>query len=408
VSDDAITLIEGHVIDVLREMPAKSISCVITSPPYWGLRDYGLPDSDWADGWSGCLGLEPTPDLFLVHLVEVFEEVKRVLRDDGCVFCNMGDCYKDKQRLMMPARCALALQAAGWWLRSEIVWAKGLSFCPTYSGSVMPSSVRDRPTDAHEMMYLLTKRPRYFYDQEAVREEAADDSPRDRATRMGAKRCATGNHGSGAPVILSAPGRNIRSVFCINPQAYKAAHFATFPEKLVEPCILAGTSERGCCADCGAPWVREVEKSGGTTGKAWHDHNADDEVGQRAEAATTDGTYQRTTTGWKPTCDHDAEVVPCVVLDPFAGSGTVGAVCVKHGRNFIGVDLSGEYLDLAEDRIGLAEAAEGWLLALSYDGKKWAVWNDAGLTQKEVRRRMALEDIKGKTAKDILDAVRGI
>jgi len=231
------------VLDRLRELPDESVQCVVTSPPYWGLRDYGV---------EGMIGLEPTLAEHLAKLVEVFREVRRVLRDDGTLWLNYGDAYAGsparvgygdqqkegaywkgadgcdptngkrlpvkrglaaKQRLLMPARAALALQADGWWVRSEIVWAKGLSFCPTYSGSCMPSSVRDRPTDSHEMVYLLTRSPRYFYDADAVRERWAD-------SRMG----AAGGRNWDTPERLTggsrrpqeAPrtaGRNLRTVW---------------------------------------------------------------------------------------------------------------------------------------------------------------------------------------------------
>ena len=193
----------GDCRDVLPTLEAGSVQCVVTSPPYFGLRDYG---------GDGQIGLEPTPDAYIQTMVEVFREVRRVLRDDGCVFLNLGDSYaagktgrddndaatranmdrhghgggvklqakgkpaglKPKDLCMIPARVALALQADGWYLRSDIIWAKGLSFCPAYSGSVMPESVTDRPTTSHEHVFLLTKQARYFYDAEAVREAGAD------------------------------------------------------------------------------------------------------------------------------------------------------------------------------------------------------------------------------------------
>jgi site-specific DNA-methyltransferase (cytosine-N4-specific) len=275
---------QGDVRDVLPTLDAGSVQCVITSPPYWGLRDYGM---------EGQIGLEPTPDEYVQAIVEVFREVKRVLRDDGTLWLNLGDSYagsgkgqmgdgtsaninnkqstnkgsstgglptdyghmKPKDLVGIPWRVAFALQADGWYLRSDIVWAKGVSFCPDYSGSVMPESVTDRPTKSHEYLFLLTKSARYYYDADAVRENN------------------------------SGTVRNLRSVWTINPKPYTEAHFATFPTTLVEPCVKAGT------------------KKGDT------------------------------------------------VLDPFTGSGTTGLVAGKMGREFIGIDLNADYIRLANDRI---------------------------------------------------------
>jgi DNA modification methylase len=194
----------GDLFDVLPTLPAQSVHCVVTSPPYWGLRDYGNPPRTFSDGWTGCLGLEPTPEMFVAHMVQAFAEVHRVLRDDGTLWLNMGDSYqnakgqsggvdpkqaarrhlrgtrpndvsveglKPKDLVGVPWMLAFALRSAGWYLRAEIIWAKGVSFCDAYAGSVMPESVQDRPTRSHEQVFLLTKSPRYFYDAEAVREQ---------------------------------------------------------------------------------------------------------------------------------------------------------------------------------------------------------------------------------------------
>ena len=348
----------GDVLDRLRELPDESVQCVVTSPPYWGLRDYGV---------DGMIGLEPTLGEHLARLVEVFREVRRVLRDDGCVWLNYGDSYQDKQRTLMPARVALALQSDGWWVRSEIVWAKGLSFCPTYSGSCMPSSVRDRPTDSHEMVYLLSKKAHYYYDQDAVREASSGTTARPETSRNheGTKSSVTGNHAKGGNLGWNNPSaaRNLRTVWCLNPRPYKEAHFATFPPALVRPCILAGTSERGACSECGAPWRRVVDARG--NGGHW----ATDGDRAAARGITSNRTSRahgadrpaaRTTTGWEPTCEHaDAPAVPCVVLDPFSGSGTTGAVAVRLGRNYVGIELNPDYLALSRKRIGRAAADVG-------------------------------------------------
>ena len=302
----------GDVRNVLPTLDAESVQCVVTSPPYWGLRDYGM---------DGQIGLEPTPEEYVTTMVEVFREVKRVLRDDGTVWLNLGDSYcgtgskgaytdpkhpegrngqvvavnakieglKPKDLVGIPWRVAFALQTDGWYLRSDIVWAKGVSFCPEYSGSVMPEPVTDRPTKSHEYLFLLTKSARYFYDADAVR-EFTQDAPvswesrkqKGEPMRRGLKR-----DGSFADPHLGshANRRNLRSVWTINPQPYREAHFATFPTTLVEPCVKAGS------------------KKGDT------------------------------------------------VLDPFAGSGTTGLVTGKLGREFVGIELNSDYIRLAHQRI---------------------------------------------------------
>lgn len=222
--DDSLIL-EGDALQVLQRLPSKSVQCVVTSPPYWGLRDYNIP---------GQIGLEPTLHQFLNHLVAVFGEIKRVLKDDGTLWLNIGDGYtsgnrgyratdkknparamavrpdtpeglKPKDLLGIPWRLAFALQNDGWYLRSDVVWHKP---------NVMPESVKDRPTRAHEYLFMFTKNERYYYNCDAIKE--------------------TGSNGK---------SRNRRSVWDINTQAFSGAHFATFPPKLIEPCILASSKK---------------------------------------------------------------------------------------------------------------------------------------------------------------------
>ena len=387
----------GDCLEVLRTLPAASVQTCITSPPYWGLRDYGT--ASWIGGDPGCdhkegsyrgdegkrtfdggpchggdkfykdtcgkcgatrsdsqIGLEKTPEDHIAVMVEVFREVRRVLRDDGTLWMNYGDAYMDKQLIGMPWRVALALQADGWWLRSSIIWAKGVSFCDTYSGSVMPESCRDRPTSAHENIFLMSKAPRYFYDADAVREKG--DTSAGTSSEFGNKNAAarnvkelTGNMAPGKMFTCSGH-RNLRNVWVINPGGFPGAHFATFPPALVEPCIKAGTSEKGCCASCGAPIRRVVEATGGTIGEAWHDHSDDLGRGQQKDADGMES-YARETTGWEPTCDcEDAgEPVPCKVLDPFGGAGTAAMVADRLGRDAVLVELNKEYAEMARDRI---------------------------------------------------------
>lgn len=402
-------ILQGDAVEVLRTMPAESIHCVVTSPPYWGLRDYGV---------AGQLGLEKTPEEYVEKMVEIFREVRRVLRSDGTLWLNLGDSYagswgnyggknrgsgtqreilrgskahqkayddlsewrppaswtkesglKPKNLVGIPWRVAFALQADGWWLRSDIVWSKP---------NPMPESVTDRPTRAHEYIFLMTKSEKYFYDAEAIKEESVcgvPNSPESIKSPYGqgftrrAKADKQRGHGrrhdgfndrwdSMTKKEQGAMGRNKRSVWSVATHPFPEAHFATFPPKLIEPCILAGTSERGCCSRCGAPNTRIVKKSGGTIGKGWHDHQSDTLQGQRI--SDQDGIHGRNgreaykveTVGWKPSCSCETgSEISCIVFDLFSGAGTTGLVSNRLGRRFIGIELNPEYVDLAKKRI---------------------------------------------------------
>ena len=331
----------------------------VTSPPYWGLRDYGNAHQ---------LGLEPTPDEYVANMVLVFREVWRVLRKDGTLWLNLGDNYagswgeaglKPKDLVGIPWRVAFALQADGWYLRSDIIWHKP---------NPMPESVRDRPTKAHEYVFLLTKAKRYFYAADAVSEAAScaggaagyAGNPT-RARAMG--REPSGNEKSGMSKT-NGTTRNKRTVWNVNPKPYKGAHFATMPPALVEPCIKAGSSERGCCAACGAPMKRIVERKA-----AKYNERQGQQQRRRCENVIGGGTDKvtlgvtqhvtRQTIGWQPTCKCNAPVVPCTVIDPFTGSGTTGAVAVSLGRSFIGTEINPDYIGLANARIAKALSASG-------------------------------------------------
>jgi DNA modification methylase len=322
--DGAVTIHEGDALTVLRTWPAAIIQTVVTSPPYWGLRDYGI---------SGQLGLEPTPEAYVASLVEVFREVRRVLRDDGTLWLNLGNSYagiksgntngtsssgrrndgreessrersnkrqaadmalmkftkplavglKPKDLVGIPWRVAFALQADGWYLRSDIIWAKP---------NPMPESVTDRPTKAHEYLFLMSKSERYYYDGDAIREPYNADtlgrydyafqatSPGRRQPGNTDERYKQSRNGEPDP-----SGRNRRSVWTIAPEPYPEAHFATFPPDLIKPCVLAG-----------AP-------VGGT------------------------------------------------VLDPFAGAGTTLYVAKELNRRAIGIELNPKYCELAVERL---------------------------------------------------------
>lgn len=393
-------LIQGNAIDVLKTMADESVHCVVTSPPYYGLRSYGTPPQVWGGSagcqhqfgdetprpgtearngeganstfagredkaeinamltppprtrtendvinpdskqatnkgaqynatggaycllcgaWRGHLGLEPTPEIFVQHLVEIFREVRRVLRKDGTLWLNLGDTYSatrwtenspqkmnkmrdlhrggahdkgsglpDKNLLGIPWRVAFALQSDGWYLRQDIIWHKP---------NPMPESVRDRCTKAHEYIFLLTKSAKYYYDWFAIKEKAAYDGRKDEQFKGGVK-TYNGVMPDGQPHTFAQQGhprwqkdengerfRNKRSVWTVTTRSFREAHFATFPPTLIEPCILAGCPESG------------------------------------------------------------------TVLDPFSGAGTTGIVALKHGRNYIGIELKPEYIQMSRKRI---------------------------------------------------------
>jgi DNA modification methylase len=380
-----IRLLSGDCRDVLATLPDASVQCCVTSPPYYALRSYLA--ASHADKHRE-MGSEATPDAYIATMVGVFREVRRVLRDDGTCWVNMGDSYagswgnqgrkqergtqraingpmmqvvddgrypdvgsntgkvpqgyKPKDLLMMPARLALALQADGWWLRSDIIWAKP---------NPMPESCWDRPTNAHEHVFLLTKRARYYYDTDAVREERVDIEDA-RTFRGGCyvngtpgKRAILGND-----YVSLNSGRNLRNVWTLSTESFSGAHFATFPTALAERCIKAGTSERGCCAACGAPWVRITEKGppDKETTRGLQMWTA--ETGQRDSAGGLPH-RETTTTDWLPSCACDAATVPCTVLDPFAGAGTTLLVADRLQRHAIGIDLNSAYTELTMERM---------------------------------------------------------
>lgn len=386
---DTVRLYLGHVNSVLQRLPRKSIQCVVTSPPYWGLRDYGT-DKKFE------IGSEPSPDCgtqgkaqcggcYVCTMVGVFREVYQVLRDDGTIWLNLGDTYsrssnsggtnsnsighgkgqstnqgsfQSRQRpkvdlatgnlLGMPWRVALALQADGWVLRQDIIWAKP---------SPMPESVKTRCTKAHEYVFLLTKAMKYFYDAEAIKERTVTPN-RSRAfsTKYQSPTVtnvfgASGNQGNGEESV-DQPYSNKRSVWRVAARGYPGAHFATFPPELIRPMILAGTSEYGACCACGAPWTRVVEETPLVRDRPNEYVKRDPKDGAEGvnNCSNLVAGVETRTVGWSPGCNCQDEndtqlgIVPCRVLDPFVGSGTTCIVCLDLGRSSIGIDLSEDYL----------------------------------------------------------------
>lgn len=308
--------------------------------------------------WLGHLGLEPSLEMYVEHIVEVFREVRRVLRDDGSVWLNLGDSYsshdpggyrpgeflnpdgrqgpkaqtgarnragnyrpsgvKPKSLMMVPARVAIALESDGWFLRAQAPWVKA---------NAMPDSAEDRPGNAVEMVYLLSRAKRYFYDPEAVRVEGADP---DRVRRN--RRNTDWFFESWQGLVLDDDDAPL--AFVVNPQPFPGAHFAVWPSKLVVPMVKASTSEKGVCFECRAPWERVVE--------------------------TIRGGPMTATIGWRPTCKHyvctdgawiGPATIPATVLDIFGGAGSTAIAASRLGRDTILIELSPEFSKLAADRI---------------------------------------------------------
>ena len=297
----------GNCIDVLKTFPDKSINCCITSPPYYGLRDYGV---------DGQIGNEETPEEYIENLVAVFNEVNRVLTDDGVLWLNLGDSwagsnqgagtknptpkqasnhgtnymtteshksklsklngYKPKDLIGIPWMAAFALREAGWYLRQDIIWAKG---------NPMPESVRDRCTKSHEYIFLLTKSRKYYFDNVSIKEPCVSKQPAGNKKNMNQGRKGKEGWSFNPENSIPKEGRNKRDVWTVNTKPCKEAHFATFPDTLIEPCVLAGCPENG------------------------------------------------------------------VILDPFMGAGTTGMVAKRHNRNYVGIELNADYIQIAENRI---------------------------------------------------------
>jgi len=399
---DAVSLqtLQGDCRDTLKQIPDGTVQCCVTSIPYYGLRRYlrkGHPDAHKE------IGQEKTVELYIETIVNVFREVRRTLHISGTVWLNSGDSYwggkgqsgsgnpeeqaaraeagvsinrahhqiagdgltrptdgkhpyyKPKDLCLIPFRIADALQRDGWWLRSVICWHKK---------SCMPESVTDRPTNSWEPIFLLAKSQTYFFDNEAVKEPVSSASLADGRTERGQR----GTKGEYAAVSgacgFDPSGRNQRNVWTLGPEPYSEAHFATFPTEIPRRAILAGTSARGCCPKCFAPWERVVEKqfvsTRGNSVKAGHTGKHLDESNNWKNEGC--GVNETRTVGWQQGCDcGDAEIfdgtkpVPCTVLDPFGGSGTTGAVAIELGRRAILCELNDAYLPLIQKRTNVTK-----------------------------------------------------
>ena len=429
----SLMLMQGNAKTI--SLADESVHCCVTSPPYWNLRDYGI---------SGQLGLESTPEEYVANMVAVFREVKRVLRADGTCWLNLGDSYagsncgsndyrdegssiskndkkykgqkpglptglKPKDLCGIPWRVAFAFQADGWWLRSDIIWSKP---------NPMPESVTDRPTKAHEYLFLLTKSAKYFYDADAVREPMQESSLiRAQRTLVGGQKGKQKDkfvsyinpktEAKTRELILSGAGRNRRTVWQIATAPYSGAHFATYPPALVEPCIKAGTSERGVCPECGAPWERVSEK-GEPILNAWSkkgpgNYNMEK---QKPDPIDWDGgstlkhSREHYTLGWQRTCECGTfePPIPATVFDPFAGSGTTLQVARALGRNGVGLDLSLEYLQLARTRLSL-DALDAWTEGSKKDGNG----KDNAHKNKQMPGRQTHSFHEARNEKDVTD-----
>jgi DNA modification methylase len=427
-----VRLYHGDALEVLERLPSSSVHCAVTSPPYWNLRDYqtgtwkgGNPDCDhiwkvgrydrgsggppgrssiivherppevrYKDRCGKCgavrtdsqIGAESHPDLYVSRLVEVFRELRRVLRDDATFWLDIGDTFGPKGdwkrpgMVGIPHRLAFALQNDGWILAMEHIHSKP---------APMTESVTNRCTKSHNYVFMFVKKAGYFFDQFAIREKATP-AVRKISGKSGSLGQAIGAGikpwGNGVPgsVMMTGDTRNKRSVWEVPHSGYKGSHFAVFPPALILPCIKAGTSEKGCCTECGAPWKRVVERTRTPTRPGENSKTTDVNGARLNGEVTGNRDPERHVTslrhlGWYPSCkcyglplmpsipsaddpgylewsnrarelcrqaeeEHGDSVEPCVVLDPFIGSGTTAVVCLGLGRYSMGIDLSDEYL----------------------------------------------------------------
>lgn len=476
------TIYQGDCLSVLKEMKGGSVHCIVTSPPYWGLRDYGT--GEWEGGDAGCdhiappsgvrqkgvllvgsgnrdgfssdgqfkhvcrrcgarrldkqLGLEklhdclallrgkePCGECYVCKVVLICRELRRVLRKDGTFFLNLGDSYcnsgsnkngegldgkrrggatgpdgetgykkrdiryslssvglKIKDLCGVPWRTALALQADGWTLRSDIPWVRRNS---------MPESCTDRPAKSLEYVFLFSRGQRYYFDMESVRKPLLPGSADRYAYSFGgaknqalvdANKDGVGRRTSIVGNRTADVDRNFRNSdlwfqsvdaphgltgvddelvgLDVTTKGYAGAHFAVFPSALILPLILAGTSQKGCCPKCGVPWQRIVERDRQPTRPAKESKLGSTTIMEHGNRDPQRHCTTTKTKGWEPGCGCGGDPVPCTVLDPFMGSGTTAAVAVKNGRRAIGIELNEKYIELIARRLKKAEGDRGF------------------------------------------------
>lgn len=431
IEDILDKILEGNALDILKTLPDNCIDTCITSPPYYSQRFYGVeantvwngdpncdhqwevyvrPGNTWSTpgpglykvkgeynkawirpqeqafckkcgAWYGQLGLEPSPSLYIKHLVQIFREVKRVLKPSGVFFLNIGDSYfgglnkyakedwlRPKQLMLIPSRLAIALQEDGWILRNDIIW---------YKVNHMPHPVKDRLVSAYEHVFMFVKNRKYFFDLDSIRvpHKWASKDKRSLFWRVEHKtgKSTTGQYASNA-VGYHPMGRNPGDVWSMKTANYKGSHFAVFPEELVRRCLKAGCPKE-VCIKCGRPKVRKYEvvqrkwedltkeeqdflrrrygldKRGKYKGQSTKDFSGEDNPSNRKRRIVQSLLKTRRFVGWVPSCKCNVDFRPGIVLDPFLGSGTTAVVAKELGLFFIGIELNPKYIKLAKNRL---------------------------------------------------------
>lgn len=374
-------IIIGNALDVIPTLSDNSIDCVVTSPPYWQLRDFGHPDQ---------IGHEQTPLLFIDALVSVFQKVRPKLKDSGSLFINLADTYASSSKgdnrtaesysghlhpkslkstlfksrkispdvpmgclCMIPERFAWAMIEKGWILRNKIIWHKT---------NPMPESVSNRLSKTYEFIYHFVKSKDYYYDLTAIRKPLSASSivriSQDIENQAGSSRGYQAGYRPNGPMkaVCNASGKNPGDVWDIPSTPYAKAHFATFPLSIVELCVKAGSSEMGCCPVCGSPSTRIIDKSFIPQSDVSPSKLAKSSIKGFDPSCgwgdTPRGSSVVSTVGWNKSCScDDGDLVPSVILDPFAGSGTVGEFCRLNNRSSILIELNKEYKPLINDRV---------------------------------------------------------
>lgn len=375
----------------LKKLPNDCIDCVVTSPPYWSLRDYGVEGSVWGgsvecehefdfehiqkeerhaqvgntlnnvskkdykhgfclkcNAWKGCLGLEPTFELYVEHLADIFDGMKRVLKPSGLLFLNLGDTYDNKNLLQIPFRVSIEMQSRGWILRNVIIWHKS---------NCMPSSARDRFTVDFEPVFMFSKGLRYWFDQDAVREKTEDTSGWSKWSKKnnlgigGKKYIGTELQQDTKYIERNPSGRNKRTVWTIPTKPNSAAHFATFNEDLITPMIKSGCPKE-VCSVCGKARERIV-KNGKITASGGSNDGLRAENKNGVMRFRNDNhkmfAHEKITTGWTD-CGHES-FKPGIVLDPFAGTGTTCLTAWELGRDYLGFEVNKEYVDTIVSKV---------------------------------------------------------